>query len=128
MPIPRRPLRASKSSGPTVIEVSLYGKPLRWEGSSLHDAYGGPEGTRTPGLADANRALSQLSYRPRAATPGAAAPRTIPRAGGPWQRPDCQSGRHLLLGAGSKRGVGPATDECRPCAAAVDDCERNRRW
>ena len=25
---------------------------------------GGPEGTRTPDLADANRALSQLSYRP----------------------------------------------------------------
>src|SRR5438105_4751718 len=29
---------------------------------------GGPEGTRTPGLADANRALSQLSYRPSSGT------------------------------------------------------------
>jgi hypothetical protein len=44
--------------------MNEQGRILIEDAASLSPVGGGPEGTRTPDLADANRALSQLSYRP----------------------------------------------------------------
>ena len=83
-----------------------------------HD--GGDEGTRTPGLRDANAALFQLSYIPTGASPDESGgrPGSVARDNGPSAR---RSGR---CGAGGPRRSTPELSNAPKCRVTLDRLEQ----